>query len=653
MTTPAANITSALHESRLFPPGVEFAASAHIKSPSEAAALREKAAADPVGFWGEQANAFLTWDEPWHTAFDGSNAPFFQWFLGGKLNASANCLDRHLTSWRRNKVAIIWEGEPGDKRTLTYQQLHREVCLFANALQSLGIVAGDRVTIYLPMIPEAVIAMLACARIGAVHSVVFGGFSAEAVADRNNDAQSKVIVTADGGWRRGKVVPLKANVDAALVKSPSVQTCIVVNRCNTSIDMKPGRDVWWHDAIAGQSAECPALSLDSEHPLFVLYTSGSTGKPKGVLHTTAGYLLGAALTHKWVFDLKEEDVYWCTADVGWITGHSYIVYGPLANGATVLMYEGAPNQPREERFWEIVAKYRVSILYTAPTAIRAFIKWGDHWPKGHDLSSLRMLGSVGEPIGPDAWLWYHTVIGGGRCPIADTWWQTETGSILIAPLPGATATKPGSATFPLPGIQTDIVDKHGETVPTEAGGFLVVKHPWPSLMRTIYGDDERFIATYWSHNPGMYFTADGARRDADGYIWIMGRVDDVLNVSGHRLSTAEVESALGAHPAVAEAAVVGRPDDLKGEGIYCFVTLKQGQSASDELKTQLKAHVAKEIGALARPDEIKFTETLPKTRSGKIMRRLLRDIAAGRTSSQDTSTLEDIGALAKLREDDE
>ena len=653
MTTPANNITSVLHETRLFPPSAEFAAAAHIKSPAEAEALRAKAAADPVAFWAEQAKVLLTWDEPWHTVFDGSNAPFFKWFLGGKLNASANCLDRHLQSWRRNKAAIIWEGEPGDSRTLTYQQLHREVCLFANALKSLGVEAGDRVTIYLPMIPEAVIAMLACARIGAVHSVVFGGYSAEAVADRNNDAQSKVLITADGGWRRGKVVPLKANVDAALAKSPSVEKCIVVNRCNTAIEMKPGRDLWWHEVVSGQSAECPATPFDSEHPLFVLYTSGSTGKPKGVLHTTAGYLLGVALTHKMVFDLKEEDVYWCTADVGWVTGHSYIVYGPLANGATVVLYEGAPNQPREDRFWEIVSKYRVSILYTAPTAIRAFIKWGDHWPKGHDLSSLRVLGSVGEPISPDAWMWYREVIGGGRCPIVDTWWQTETGAILIAPLPGATATKPGSATKPLPGILVDVVDKSGHTVPVDAGGFLVVKHPWPSLMRTIYGDDERFEATYWSQNPGMYFTADGARRDADGDIWIMGRVDDVLNVSGHRLSTMEVESALATHSAVAEAAVVGRPDDLKGEGIYCFVTLKQGRTASDELKATLKAHVAKEIGALARPDEIKFTETLPKTRSGKIMRRLLRDIAAGRTSTGDTTALEDLGALAKLRNDEE
>jgi len=652
MTTPN-TITSVLHETRLFPPSAAFAAASHIGSMTDADALRAKAEADPDAFWGEQSKEFLTWDQPWHTVFDGSNAPFFKWFLGGKLNASANCLDRHLTSWRRNKAAIIWEGEPGDSRTLTYQQLHREVCRFANALKSLGVVSGDRVTIYLPMIPEAAIAMLACARIGAMHSVVFGGFSAEAVADRNNDAKSKVLITADGGWRRGKVVPLKANVDVALAKSPSVEKCIVVNRCDSAVEMKPGRDLWWHDVVAEQSADCPAEPFDSEHPLFVLYTSGSTGKPKGVLHTTAGYLLGAALTHKWCFDLKEEDVYWCTADVGWVTGHSYIVYGPLANGSTVVMYEGAPNQPREDRFWEIVEKYRVSILYTAPTAIRAFIKWGDQWPKGRDLSSLRVLGSVGEPIGPDAWMWYSNFIGGGRCPIVDTWWQTETGCILIAPLPGATPTKPGSATKPLPGILADVVDKAGNTVPTEAGGFLVVKRPWPSLMRSIYGDDERFKTTYWSQNPGMYFTADGARRDADGYIWIMGRVDDVLNVSGHRLSTMEVESALGAHPAVAEAAVVGRPDDLKGEGIFCFVTLKQGETASDELKAALKAHVAKEIGALARPDEIRFTETLPKTRSGKIMRRLLRDIAAGRASTQDTTTLEDIGTLAKLREDEE
>ncbi|MGL4423912.1 MAG: acetate--CoA ligase, partial [Gemmataceae bacterium] len=463
----------------------------------------------------------------------------------------------------------------------------------------------------------------------------------------------KLIITADGGWRRGKVVPLKANVDLALAKSPTVQKCIVVNRCQTAVAMQPGRDHWWHELVATQSEDCPAEPFDAEHPLFVLYTSGSTGKPKGVVHSTGGYLLGASLTHKWVFDLKENDVYWCTADVGWVTGHSYIVYGPLANGATVVLYEGAPNQPREDRFWEIVAKYKVTILYTAPTAIRAFIKWGDAWPKGHDLSSLRLLGSVGEPINPEAWMWYHTVIGAGRCPIVDTWWQTETGGIMIAPLPGATTTKPGSATKPLPGIQAEVVDKAGQPVADNEGGFLVIKQPWPGMMRTILGDDERFKQTYWSQLPGAYFTADGARRDAEGDIWIMGRVDDVLNVSGHRLSTMEVESALVQHAAVAEAAVVGKPDDLKGESICCFVTLKQSVPASEELKTALKAHVAKEIGALARPDEIRFTESLPKTRSGKIMRRLLRDIAAGKTTTQDTTTLEDYTLLAKLREDDE
>ena len=542
----------------------------------------------------------------------------------------------------------MWEGEPGDSRTLTYQQLHREVCKFANALKSLGVAKGDRVTIYMPMIPEAAVAMLACARIGAMHSVIFGGFSADAVADRNNDAKSKLIITADGGWRRGKVVPLKANVDEALAKSPTVEKCIVFNRCNTAVDMKTGRDVWWHDLMASASDNCPAEQLDSEHPLFILYTSGSTGKPKGVLHTTGGYLLGTSFTHKWVFDIKENDVYWCTADVGWITGHSYIVYGPLCNGSTVVMYEGAPNQPREDRFWEIIAKYKVTVFYTAPTAIRAFIKWGDKWPKGHDLSSLRVLGSVGEPINPEAWMWYHEHIGGGKCPIVDTWWQTETGAIMIAPLPGAIPTKPGSATKPLPGIIAEVVDKQGRSLPANAGGFLVVKRPWPSMMRTIYGDDERYKATYWSHIEGMYFTADGARQDADGYIWVMGRVDDVLNVSGHRLSTMEVESALVHHPKVAEAAVVGRPDDLKGEGIVCFVTLKQGIAPTDELKAELKQHVVHDIGALARPDDIRFTDTLPKTRSGKIMRRFLRDIAAGRQSTGDATTLEDFNVLAKL-----
>jgi acetyl-CoA synthetase len=645
------NITSVLKETRVFPPSAAFVAASHVDA-KERDRLAEWAKTDPDAFWAEQAGS-LHWFKKWSQVLDWSNAPHAKWFVRGQINASYNCLDRHLTGPRKNKAAIVFEGEPGDSRTLTYQDLHREVCKFANVLKTLGVGKGDRVTIYMPMVPEAAIAMLACARIGAVHSVVFGGFSADAVADRNNDAQSKLVITADGGWRRGKVVPLKANVDAALAKSPSVEKCVVLNRCNTAVEMKAGRDVWWHDLMAAASADCPAEPLDSEHPLFILYTSGSTGKPKGVLHTTGGYLLGAALTHKWVFDIKEDDVYWCTADVGWITGHSYIVYGPLCNGSTVVMYEGAPNQPKEDRFWEVIEKYKVTVFYTAPTAIRAFIKWGDQHPKGHDLSSLRLLGSVGEPINPEAWMWYHTVIGGGRCPIVDTWWQTETGAIMIAPLPGAVPTKPGSATMPLPGIAAEVVDKSGNPVPANAGGFLVVKRPWPSMMRTIYGDDDRYKATYWSNYPGVYFTADGARTDGDGYIWVMGRVDDVLNVSGHRLSTMEVESALVNHPKVAEAAVVGKPDDLKGEGIVCFVTLKEGNEPTDALKAELKAHVVTHIGALARPDDIKFTPTLPKTRSGKIMRRFLRDVAAGRQSTGDATTLEDFTVLAKLREDEE
>ena len=644
------NITSVLKETRIFHPSAEFVSRANVDR-AERERLTEWARRDPDGFWAEQARS-LHWLRPWTQVLDWSDAPHARWFVGGQLNASDNCLDRHLAT-RGNKAAIIFEGEPGDTRTLTYRQLHREVCTFANGLKSLGIGRGDRVTIYMPMVPEAAIAMLACARIGATHSVVFGGFSADAVADRNNDAGSKLIITADGGWRRGKVVPLKANVDEALAKSPTVEKCVVLNRCNTAVDMRPGRDVWWHDLVATASADCPAEALDSEHPLFILYTSGSTGKPKGVLHTTGGYLLGTSLTHRWVFDIKEDDIYWCTADVGWVTGHSYIVYGPLCNGSTVVMYEGAPNYPREDRFWGIIAKHRVTIFYTAPTAIRAFIKWGEQHPKGHDLSSLRLLGSVGEPINPEAWVWYHTVIGGGRCPIVDTWWQTETGAIMIAPLPGAVPTKPGSATLPLPGIEAEVVDRSGQPVPAGQGGFLVIKRPWPSMMRTIYGDDPRYRSTYWGQIPGVYFTADGARTDEDGYIWIMGRVDDVLNVSGHRLSTMEIESALVHHPKVAEAAVVGRPDELKGEGIVCFVTLKAGITPSEELKAELKAHVVHDIGTLARPDEIRFTDALPKTRSGKIMRRFLRDIAAGRPSTGDATTLEDLSVLAKLRQDEE
>jgi acetyl-CoA synthetase len=652
MTAPAgSHITSVLKETRSFPPSPAFAAAAHVKSLAEYEALWNKAAADPEAFWAGQAES-LAWVKRWDKVLVW-NEPHARWFDGGKINASANCLDRHLAGPRRNKAALIWEGEPGDSRVLTYQMLHREVCKFANVLKGQGIKPGDRVTIYMPLVPEVAVAMLACARIGAAHSVVFGGFSADAVADRNNDAKARLVITADGGWRRGKVVPLKENVDQALAKSPTVEKCIVFNRCDQQVNMKPGRDLWWHELMAEASADCPPEPLDSEHPLYILYTSGSTGKPKGVLHSTAGYLLGVSYTHRLVFDLREEDVYWCTADVGWVTGHSYTVYGPLCNGATTVMYEGAPNHPREDRFWAIIEKYRVTTLYTAPTAIRAFIKWGDQWPAKHDLSSLRLLGSVGEPINPEAWMWYHTTIGGGRCPIVDTWWQTETGMIMIAPLPGATPTKPGSATRPLPGVIAEVVDKQGNPVGANQGGLLVVKKPWPAMLRTVYGDDERYRQQYWSQIPHAYFTADGARRDEDGYLWIMGRVDDVLNVAGHRLSTMEIESALVHHPKVAEAAVVGQPDAIKGEGIACFVTLRAGEQPSDLLKKELRDHVTKEIGALARPDEIRFTEALPKTRSGKIMRRLLRDIASGKQTTGDVTTLEDLGVLAKLREEEE
>jgi acetyl-CoA synthetase len=652
MSSPAAsNITSVLKETRQFPPPPAFAARAHIKSVAEYEQLWQRARDDPEGFWGEQAQT-LHWFRRWDRVLVW-NEPHAQWFTGGRLNASYNCLDRHLAGPRADRPALLWEGEPGDSRVLTYRELHREVCKLANVLKGLGLVTGDRVTLYMPMVPELPIAMLACARLGLTHSVIFGGFSAEAVADRNNDARARLVITADGGWRRGKVVPLKQNVDAALARSPTVEKCLVVRRCGQPIDMKAGRDLWWHDLMAGASADCPAEPLDSEHPLYILYTSGSTGRPKGVLHTTAGYLLGVALTHRWVFDLRDDDVYWCTADIGWVTGHSYTVYGPLANGATAVMYEGAPNHPQEDRFWSIIEKYRVSLFYTAPTAIRAFIKWGDRWPQQHDLSSLRLLGTVGEPINPEAWMWYHEVIGKKRCPIVDTWWQTETGMIMISPLPGAIPTKPGSATRPLPGVVAEVVDRQGNPVPRNQGGFLVIRRPWPAMLRTIYGDDERYRQQYWSQVPHCYFTADGARQDEDGSFWIMGRVDDVLNVAGHRLSTMEIESALVHHDKVAEAAVVGRPDELKGEGITCFVTLVSGFEASEELKQELRGHVVKEIGALARPDEIRFTDALPKTRSGKIMRRLLRDIAGGRQTTGDTTTLEDYSVLAKLREEEE
>jgi len=641
----SSSIESVLTETRSFPPPKEFAASAHVSSMAEYERLYRKADEDPDGFWGEIAGE-LAWAKPWNRVLDWK-LPDAKWFVGGRLNASASCLDRHVGTWRKNKAALIWEGEPGDSRVLTYGQLHREVCKTANALVELGVVAGDFVAIYLPMIPEAAIAMLACARLGAPHTVVFGGFSAEALADRIKDCKAKVVITADGGWRRGAIVPLKENVDRA-VEGTTVTKVLVVKRCGNDVKMKSLRDVWWHDVVDSAPVRHELESFDSEHPLFSLYTSGTTGKPKGILHTTGGYMTGASYTTKMVFDLRDDDIFWCTADLGWVTGHSYVVYGPLANGATVLMYEGAPNQPGPDRFWQIIAKYGVTVFYTAPTAIRAFMRWGDAWPAKHDLTSLRLLGSVGEPINPEAWMWYRKQIGGDRCPIVDTWWQTETGSIMISPLPGATPTKPGSATRPLPGIAADVVLKDGTPCKPNEGGFLVIKKPWPSMLRTIFGDHERFVQTYFSEVQGCYFAGDGARKDQDGYFWVMGRVDDVINVAGHRLSTMEVESALVSHPKVAEAAVVGRPDDLKGQAIVAFVTPRQGFVADEPLAKELREHVVAQIGALARPEEIRFADSLPKTRSGKIMRRLLREVASGSKSRGDTTTLEDQGVLEKL-----
>jgi len=649
-------IESILQEKRLFPPSSDFSQNAHIKSLADYQRLYDKAKADPQQFWAELAESELHWVQKWDTVLDWQ-PPFAKWFVNGKINISYNCLDRHLTTWRKNKAALIWEGEPGDSRTLTYSQLHREVCQFANVLKQLGAKKGDRIGIYMPMIPEAAIAMLACARIGAPHSVVFGGFSAEALRDRLNDAEAKIVITADGGWRKDAIVPLKEQVDKALENNavPSITDVLVVKRTNQIIQMVAGRDHWWHDLQKGVSADCPPEPMDSEDMLFVLYTSGSTGKPKGVVHTTGGYNLYSHITTKWIFDLQDTDVYWCTADVGWITGHSYIVYGPLSNGATTLMYEGAPRASNPGCFWDVIEKYGVNIFYTAPTAIRAFIKMGEHHPKSRNLSSLRLLGSVGEPINPEAWMWYQKIIGGDRCPIVDTWWQTETGGIMITPLPGAIATKPGSATLPFPGIIADVVDLEGNSVPDNEGGYLAIRHPWPGMMRTVYGDPDRFRRTYWEHIPPTngkytYFAGDGARKDEDGYFWVMGRVDDVLNVSGHRLGTMEVESALVSHPAVAEAAVVGKPDELKGEEVVAFVTLEGTYQASEELSKELKKHVVNEIGAIARPGEIRFTDALPKTRSGKIMRRLLRNLASGQEIAGDTSTLEDRSVLDKLRE---
>ncbi len=649
-------IESILQEQRLFSPPTDLAAQAEIKSLAEYEQLYAQAEADPQAFWAELAEKELEWFEKWDTVLDWQ-PPFAKWFVGGKLNITYNCLDRHLKTWRRNKAALIWEGEPGDSRTLTYAQLHREVCQAANVLKQLGVSKGDRVGIYMPMVPEAAIAMLACARIGAPHTVVFGGFSAEAVKDRLNDAEAKLVITADGGFRKDKAVPLKAAVDQALANNgaPSVQNVLVVQRTQADITMENGRDHWWHELIATASADCPPEPMDSEDMLFILYTSGTTGRPKGVVHTTGGYNLYTHMTCKWAFDLKDTDVYWCTADVGWITGHSYIVYGPLSNGATSLMYEGAPRTSNPGCFWDVVEKYGVNIFYTAPTAIRAFIKLGNQHPQARDLSSLRVLGTVGEPINPEAWIWYQQVIGGGQCPIIDTWWQTETGGFMITPLPGATPTKPGSATRPFPGILADVVDLDGNPVADNDGGYLVIRHPWPSMMRTVYGDDDRFRRTYWEHIPPkdgnyVYFAGDGVRRDEDGYFWIMGRVDDVINVSGHRLGTMEIESALVSHPAVAEAAVVGRPDDLKGEDVCAFVTLEHTHSPNDDLKTELKQHVVNEIGAIARPGEIRFADALPKTRSGKIIRRFLRNLASGEDIAGDASTMEDQSVLEKLRQ---
>ena len=639
------NMSALLDERRTFPPSEDFKARASWNDPE----IYERAAKDPEGFWAEQAKN-LDWFQPWERVLEW-NAPWAKWFVGGKLNVTHNCVDRHAHSARRNKAAIIWEGEPGDSRVLTFGMLEREVNRFANALKSLGVVKGDRIALYMGMVPELAIAMLACAKIGAAHSVVFGGFSAEALRERINDAQAKLLITADGAWRRGTVVPLKASVDEALTGTPTIEKVLVLERIGQAaqISMKPGRDIWWHDAIANASDECAAEPMDAEDMLFILYTSGTTGKPKGVVHTTAGYLLGVSTTHRYVFDIKEDDVYWCTADIGWVTGHSYIVYGPLANGATVLMYEGTPDFPDRGRFWELIDKYGVTIFYTAPTAIRTFMRWGKEIPAKYKLSSLRLIGTVGEPINPEAWIWYNETIGHGRCPIVDTWWQTETGGIMISPLPGITATKPGSATRPLPGILAEVVDIDGRPVGPGGGGYLVLSKPWPSMLRTVYGDPERYVQNYWSRYPGKYFTGDGCKLDEDGYFWLLGRVDDVMNVSGHRISTYEVESALVDHRSVAEAAVIGKTHEIKGQGISAFVTLKEGIPSSDKLKDELKNHVATKIGSIARPDDIFFTAELPKTRSAKIMRRLLRDIAEGRVLG-DTTTLADPSVIAKLKE---
>ena len=645
------NIDSVLSEHRVFECSEDFRSHAHVRGIAEYDRLYAEAETDPEKFWGEIASQ-LHWFKHWDKVLEW-NCPWAKWFSGGQINLSYNCLDRHVSTGRRNKAAIIWEGEPGEVQTLTYQQLLIEVCKFANVLKSLGVSKGDRVAIYMGMCPALPIALLACARIGAPHTVIFGGFSANALVDRITDSQACLVITQDGSYRRGAEVKLKPAVDEAVLSCPSVRHVVVYKRTGTPQTMFGGRDLWWHDLMAGASDECPAEPLDAEHPLYLLYTSGTTGKPKGILHTTGGYSVGTYITAKWVFDLKDEDIYWCTADIGWVTGHSYIVYGPLQNGATTLMYEGAPNFPEPDRFWSIIDRHKVNIFYTAPTAIRAFMRFGTEWPAKHSMKSLRLLGTVGEPINPEAWMWYRENIGHARCPIVDTWWQTETGMIMIAPLPGATPTTPGTATRPLPGVSADVVTREGEPVPLGGGGFLVLKRPWPAMLRTIYGDPKRYEDQYWSQIPGMYFTGDGARKDEHGNFWIMGRIDDVINVSGHRLSTMEVESALVAHHKVAEAAVVARLDDVKGQAIAAFVTLKSGNKPTPELKEELRAWVAKEIGSLAKPDDIRFTESLPKTRSGKIMRRLLKEIAAGGEVKGDTTTLEDLSVISKLSQQEE
>ena len=637
-------IEALLQEDRTFPPSEEFRKQANIADPK----VYEEAQRDPEGFWAKFAEE-LHWFRKWDKVLEW-DPPYAKWFTGGKLNVSYNCIDRHLTSGRRNKAALIWEGEPGDWKVYTYWDLYREVCRFANGLKSLGVKKGDRVTIYLPMVPELPISMLACARIGAPHSVIFGGFSAESIRDRLNDSQSKVMITADGGYRRGNIIQLKQNADEALTEAPSVEHVVVLRRTEHADDrMVDGRDVWWHDLVANQPMNCDPEHMDSEDMLYLLYTSGTTGKPKGIVHTTAGYLLGTYATAKWIFDLKDDDVYWCTADIGWVTGHSYIVYGPLANGATSVMYEGSPDHPDLDRFWAIVAKYAVSIVYTAPTAIRTFMRWGEQYPQRHDLSSIRLLGTVGEPINPEAWMWYWEHIGGGRCPVVDTWWQTETGMVLITPLPGITTLKPGSATRPFPGIEAEVVDEAGNPVGPGGGGHLTIKRPWPAMLRTIYGDPDRYVEQYWSRYPDIYFTADGAKIDQDGDFWLLGRVDDVINVSAHRISTMEVESALVDNPKVAEAACIGKSHEIKGQAIVGFVTLKDHVTGSDDVIAELKQHVATKIGAMARPDDIYFTAELPKTRSGKIMRRLLRDVAEGRALG-DTTTLADPAVVESLKE---